>query len=83
MAEPTVSLTLNTENIAHRMVDKNIKTRTELAKRAGVPVSTLSRAMNGDRAPSTKVILSIMKALDMTFPDTIQAHAAVVTEAAA
>lgn len=62
---------LNETNIRHRMVDKKIDTLTQLAEQSGIHPSTLSRAIKGERSPSTITILRLMKCLDMTFQDIV------------
>ena len=52
-----------------RLLEQNNLNQAEFAKKIGVTEATVSRYVNGNRIPSTKIIGKIMKTLDCTYDE--------------
>ncbi len=56
----------DTVAIRKRMIEKNIKTITELSERTGVNRNTLSKVLSGESQPSSEVMEKLVFGLDFT-----------------
>lgn len=56
----------DTVAIKKRMIEKNIKTITELSERTGVNRTTLSKVLSGEKQPSSEVMEKLVFNLDFT-----------------